>query len=298
MNLGQLFFEPEYSTSKGESLNQNIYITSDEEVAGLEGDFYIDGDLIRKGANGYKSYAPIRKYFKKIILTTDSELIKEGVQAIDDEFLEWFFKNRNYESVEIKTQHIDEFGNYIDDSFHSETDSYLYKIIIPKEEPEQDYSGVHFRHCYQGEYEDGCKYGEDNCPAKPKEEPKQDKLKELYLKNNPEKAVVIEQRVSDFMNQLKPKQETLEEVAERFFNKRAKEEGFENWTQIIVQQEWEFIESFPVEFAKWQQGRRYSDEEMYSALQKLRLVFKSGVKKWQEDFEFDLDKWFEQFKKK
>jgi hypothetical protein len=33
-------------------------------------------------------------------------------------------------------------------------------------------------------------------------------------------------------------------------------------------------------------------------LQKLRLVFKSGVQKWQEDFEFDLDKWFEQFKKR
>jgi hypothetical protein len=44
----------------------------------------------------------------------------------------------------------------------------------PKEEPKQDYSGVHFRHCYQGEYEDSCKYGEDNCPAKPKEEPKQE----------------------------------------------------------------------------------------------------------------------------
>jgi hypothetical protein len=47
----------------------------------------------------------------------------------------------------------------------------------PKEEPKQDYSGVHLRHCYQGEYEDGCKYGEDDCPAKPKE-PKQETLEE------------------------------------------------------------------------------------------------------------------------
>lgn len=58
------------------------------------------------------------------------------------------------------------------------------------------------------------------------------------------------------------KQKTLEEAAESFFNKRAKEEGFENWTQIIVQQEWKFIESFPIEFAKWQQERSYSEEEM------------------------------------
>ena len=27
---------------------------------------------------------------------------------------------------------------------------------------------VHYSHCFQGEYEDTCKYGETNCPAKPK----------------------------------------------------------------------------------------------------------------------------------
>ena len=38
---------------------------------------------------------------KKIILTTDPDLIKDGVQAIDDEFLEWFVKNPSCESVEV-----------------------------------------------------------------------------------------------------------------------------------------------------------------------------------------------------
>lgn len=28
--------------------------------------------------------------------------------------------------------------------------------------------GTHLRHCYQGEYMNGCKYGDDDCPAKPK----------------------------------------------------------------------------------------------------------------------------------
>jgi hypothetical protein len=40
--------------------------------------------------------------YKKIILTTDQDLIKDGVQAIDDEFLEWFVKNPSCEEVEIK----------------------------------------------------------------------------------------------------------------------------------------------------------------------------------------------------
>ena len=41
-----------------------------------------------------------REECKKIILTTDKELIKDGVQAIDDDFLEWFVKNPSCEEVE------------------------------------------------------------------------------------------------------------------------------------------------------------------------------------------------------
>lgn len=29
---------------------------------------------------------------------------------------------------------------------------------------------THINHCYQGEYEDSCKYGVENCPARPKYE--------------------------------------------------------------------------------------------------------------------------------
>jgi hypothetical protein len=29
-----------------------------------------------------------------------------------------------------------------------------------------DTSRVHLNHCYQGEYADSCKYGDENCPAK------------------------------------------------------------------------------------------------------------------------------------
>lgn len=33
--------------------------------------------------------------------------------------------------------------------------------------PPPDPIGVHLSHCYMGEYPDSCKYGDDNCPAKP-----------------------------------------------------------------------------------------------------------------------------------
>jgi hypothetical protein len=63
--------------------------------------------------------------YYKIILTTDQYLIKDGVQAIDDEFLEWFVKNPSCEGVDV----------YNDKSVGYEYDHY--SIIIPKEEPKK-----------------------------------------------------------------------------------------------------------------------------------------------------------------
>jgi hypothetical protein len=103
---------------------QNIYITSDEYI-GLS--YYLDGNLVRKGVVDDKEYWEVRKDYKKIILTTDQDLIKDGVQAIDDEFLEWFVKNPSCEEVEIE----DISMQYHDEGY------YEYKIIIPKEEPKQ-----------------------------------------------------------------------------------------------------------------------------------------------------------------
>jgi hypothetical protein len=74
--------------------NQNIYITSDEEIK--EGDwvFNFEYDYIVQ----YDSKKHDDKFwYKKIILTTDQELIKDGVQAISDKFLEWFVRNPTYE---------------------------------------------------------------------------------------------------------------------------------------------------------------------------------------------------------
>jgi hypothetical protein len=38
-------------------------------------------------------------YYRKVVLTTDQKLIKDGVQAIDDEFLDWLVKNPSCESL-------------------------------------------------------------------------------------------------------------------------------------------------------------------------------------------------------
>ena len=65
----------------------NIYITSDEEIK--EGDWCYH-PLLKWGSVIKSKYDEPNSTMKKIILTTDPDLIKNGVQAIDAEFLEWF----------------------------------------------------------------------------------------------------------------------------------------------------------------------------------------------------------------
>ena len=96
---------------------RNIYITNDEEIK--------VGDWVITPTNDVIQWAKVfQPDGKKIILTTDQDLINDGVQPIDDEFLDWFFKNPNCEEVEIENG----WGLEID------IETPYYKIIIPKEE--------------------------------------------------------------------------------------------------------------------------------------------------------------------
>jgi hypothetical protein len=130
--LGITSNNPEFTENFGSGTqNQNLFITSDEEIK--EGDFFYSvRGVIEKAIINY----PKGEHFGKLILTTDQNLIKDSVQAIDDEFLEWFVKNPSCEWV------------WIQEKQHFEADKskrknplngvyYSYKIIIPKEEPKQ-----------------------------------------------------------------------------------------------------------------------------------------------------------------
>jgi hypothetical protein len=105
-------------------INNNIYITSDEEIK--MDDWYLDDtNSVRQAITECESYWTHRKKYQKIILTTDEDLIKDGIQPIDEEFLEWFVKNPSCEFVEI-----------IPSEFLA--DKVIYEINIPQEEPKQE----------------------------------------------------------------------------------------------------------------------------------------------------------------
>lgn len=94
-----------YIISEIENVNENCWIITDGKLVQVS---YLLSNEVTKGY--------------KVILTTNKLLIKDGVQSIDDEFLEWFVKNPNCDFV--RTLKVP----YFDESSHS------YVLIIPKEE--------------------------------------------------------------------------------------------------------------------------------------------------------------------
>lgn len=104
-------------------IHKNIYITNDEEIKDVCWVLDIRTNEKFKAGTGYNN----QNHIKKIILTDNEDLIKDGVQSIDDAFLEWFVKNPSCEFVE--TLIINEYDVLVKDKKEK------YKIIIPKEEP-------------------------------------------------------------------------------------------------------------------------------------------------------------------
>jgi len=93
-----------YIISNTENVNENCWIITDDKLVQVS---YLLSNEVVKG--------------NKIILTTNKLLIKDGVQAIDDEFLEWFVQNPSCEEVKIE-----DYGTLY---------NFRYLILIPQEEP-------------------------------------------------------------------------------------------------------------------------------------------------------------------
>ena len=117
------------------NINKHIYITSDEEIKNR--DWYIADNKVYRASVDHMP--ELYTYScKKIILTTDDQLIKDGVQDIDNEFLEWFVKNPSCEYVKVEKEHHAEIEEVSYEGDFQNVDYIKYKVIIPKEEPKQE----------------------------------------------------------------------------------------------------------------------------------------------------------------
>jgi hypothetical protein len=255
-------------------IGKELFITSDEEIK--ERDWCIDKHNVVYKQETDKIFTKFNGV-KKIILTTDQDLIADGVQAIDDEFLEWFVKNPSCEEVEVIKIDVEQpkplypNGNHKGERVWIEQYKIIipqlckigcdklilnginsiccgdkdYKIIIPQEEPKQEY------------YCKACGISQDEPFSKCHES---------------HKHCSCEIRLTE-----EHKQETLEEA---------------NWKVIGTKND-TFYNG-----AKWQQERMYSEEDLISfAHFYFTEEFNSSMQTSKSTKDI-FNEWFEQFKKK
>jgi hypothetical protein len=115
----------------GKGNYQHVYITGDEKLK--EGDYNVPSDFSKVSDISKTSKEDLQVVneksngYRKITLTTDADLIADGVQEINDEFLQWLEKNPTCEEVEVrKTDLFYEIGN-----------PKIYKISVPQEKFKQ-----------------------------------------------------------------------------------------------------------------------------------------------------------------
>jgi hypothetical protein len=157
---------------------QNIYITSDEKF--IRDEYVTDGiEVIQASPKLVDAQGLVnRRGWKKIVLTTDSDLIKDGIQEISDGVIEWLVKNPSCEEVEIgKTNKL------IDNYAEKEEDKWevRYYIYIPKEIPKQDINT-----CKNFDRETGCDLVDCLCEnqeilSEAKKRAKQETLEDIEL---------------------------------------------------------------------------------------------------------------------
>jgi len=107
---------------------QNIYITVNGSFA--RGAYVTDGIEVIKATPKLVDAQGLvdRRNWKKIVLTSDPDLIADGIKHTGEEFLDWFVKNPNCDQVEAK--HTTK--EYVDDQDAYGYDVSYYKIIIPE----------------------------------------------------------------------------------------------------------------------------------------------------------------------
>jgi len=271
--------------------NVNIYITNLEEIK--DGWSY---DRMMRTVNKIDNV-----YSSKIILTTDPDLIKDGVQSIDDEFLQWFVQNPSCEWVKTakgKMKLNDDGQEY------GFPDMSKYKIIISQEEPKQEDEIIDISD------HDGIGNAVDNLNN---EEPEKETIEikdgnqlthqfeewntlfelQSQCKNLGFSELQIHSVLSNkfqLKSRDKVEQETLEEAAKKLYPITG--EYFDK--EFYMVKRLAFIEG-----AKYQSERMYSEEEMRTAIS---IAYSKGLAKPNSGRLSDIpniqNDIFQQFKKK
>lgn len=273
----------------------NIYIVNDEKIKE-------NTQTFQEGFNGDWFFNTLYKFIArtgdttrfdfKVILTTDPQLIADGVQAIDYTFLEWFVKNPTCEFVEVEKEWEGNgtmFGFRMGDA--SPDGTYVYKIIIPNEEP-----NLHGYICPQTkkQCDDECCVSAEDCHIEAWKSTISDSKEEQTVQviQTKEDADIFYKEMenpsppNEKLKKAFKKQESLEEAIDRI----SKEDGYDIEGGKVA----DFVDGM-VKGAKWQQEQNkslYSEEEA-------RIIWKAGQEYWKTSgASITFEELIEQVKKK
>jgi len=215
----------------------NIYVTNEEKF--VRDEYITDGIEVIKATPKLVNAQGLvdRRDWRKIILTTDGDLIKDGVQVIDDEFLGWFVNNPSCEFVQLlRVPYFDESG-------------FSYKIIIPQEEPKQEKYDRSYQSISLSEVD--------------KEEPKQSTKDRIMSETSEE----TKQKARDYGNSLVNKQETFEEAKKYLSN-----EGYGKGSNFTLNN----VADLMLEWQQEQDKNKYNEEEVLEFTQTMIMQYKFG----------------------
>jgi hypothetical protein len=149
-NLKRRFELDEFPSQHPTGIAKNIYITNSEEI---KANVYAlingvlckteikEGKIVSRQLSGGATMDICKSEYLEVILTDNKDLINDGVQKIDNEFLEWFVKNQSCEFVEVNKMCYGALTGFSNSG---------YKIIIPKKEQnKQMYSEEDMREAFE-----------------------------------------------------------------------------------------------------------------------------------------------------
>ena len=327
--------------------NQNIYITSDEIFTeysrglyfidiytgrnDIFSPLYINKDTIAAGK--FHAYMNNGNMCKKIIMTTDPILILNGVQPIDDKFLEWFVKNPSCEFVEVDYKYdtnlqpiLDSFGNKVLRIKIPTESSNLSQIIIPQEEP---MSYEEFRKNASNDlirkFDTDCsKYSEDghsdnyfyaNCKYwenKLKEEPINPNNQEVMFHEEHQEYfyedIINDKKVTvwlgkDYVPKEEPKQGTMSEAIKQVINNQLKQETLEEAADKLSDELHAVFEMNNEDAFLWilnilNKGATWQAKTMFNEEEIHKIVESYQNTMENNPTYITYNQWFEQFKKK
>ncbi len=141
-------------------IGKELFITSNEEIK--LNDYITDGYNVWKWEDDSSLLGR-----KKVIITTDHDLIADGVQKVDDEFLNWLIDNPNCEYVKVTKL------DYLTNRQHRIYD-------LPQEEPKQDTCVYCNNKGYITNHSGTSKIDCIHCNI-PKQEPKQENCNHYFV---------------------------------------------------------------------------------------------------------------------